>query len=289
MHIAFEYPAAFFLAALLFCFFRCKRENLKIYFAKTSLLPRSWRKKEFLPIIISLLFISALASPFSYSAFAQNDKRGRDLVIAIDASGSMSGEFGERSKFEVVKSLVKKFLQNRFDDNVGVVVFGSFAYPASPITYDIKALFFILDFLEVSIAGNNTAIGEAIDEAVKLLKKGDAKEKVIVLFTDGYHNSGKISPRKAVEEAKKIGAKIFTVGIGQEYDKKLLERITKETGGKSFGAKNPKALQEVLSQIDALQKSPLRSGVYLDKKPLFVLVLLVLVVLLAWQIRGMLR
>ena len=289
MHIAFEYPAAFFLVVVLICFFRCKRENLKIYFAKLSLLSTSWKKKELLPLFTASLFILALASPFSYSSFAQNDKRGRDLVIAIDASGSMSGEFGDKSKFEVVKELVKQFLQKRFDDNVGVVVFGSFAYPASPITYDIKALFFILDYLEVSIAGNNTAIGEAIDEAVKLLKKGDAKKKAIVLFTDGYHNSGKISPKEAVARAKKIGAVIYTVGIGEEYDKKLLERIAKDTGGKSFGAKDPKALQEVLNQIDSLQASPLRSGVYLDKKPLFVFVLLLLVGLLGWQIRGAMR
>ncbi|BCD63108.1 hypothetical protein NitYY0826_C1998 [Nitratiruptor sp. YY08-26] len=285
MHFSFEYPFTFFLLFILFCFFRCKREYCKIYFAKTNFLPRTLLSKDYLPLIIAALFITALASPFTYLAFAKSGKKGRDLVLAIDASGSMGGDFGQRSKFDTLIDLARTFIQHRYDDNIGVVVFGTFAYPASPITYDTKALQFLLNYLELSIAGNNTAIGDAIMEAVKMLKKSDAKEKVIVLFTDGYHNSGSISPKQAVEEAKKIKAKIYTVGIGDEFDKKLLERIAKETEGESFSAKDEKALAAVMERIDELEKSPLRSGVYIDKHTLFPWMGTLLVGLLLLDIR----
>ncbi len=269
MHLRFEYPIAFLLLAALFCFVRCKREHYKIYFAKSSFLPRTFLARDYLPLLIAATFVLAIASPFSYASFVQSAKKGRDLVIAIDASGSMGGEFGERSKFATLIDLARSFIKRRYDDNIGVVVFGTFAYTAAPITYDTKALDFLFDYLEVSIAGNNTAIGDAIMQAVRMLKKSGAKEKVIVLFTDGYHNSGNVSPKDAVAAAKRIGAKIYTVGIGEEFDAKLLRRIAKETGGESFSAKDAKALTEVMERIDALEKSPLRSGVYLDKKLLF--------------------
>ncbi len=285
MHFAFAYSVAFLLLALLVCFVRCKREPLKIYFAKTSFLPSSLLQKEYLPLLISALFVFFLAGPFTYSSFAESAKKGRDLVVAIDASGSMEGEFGKESKFATLMKLLRHFLHKRFDDNVGIVVFGSFAYPASGITYDIRALDFILDYLEVGLAGNNTAIGDALMQAVQLLKKNNAKEKVILLFSDGHHNSGTYSPKEGVEAAKKIGARIYTVGIGNEYDKKLLETIAKSSGGKSFAAKSPEDLAAVFKEIDALESSPLRSGIYVNQRYLFFSFGVMLVALLLWQIK----
>ena len=285
MHFAFAYPIAFLLLALLLCFVRCKREPLTIYFAKSAFLPSSLLQREYLPLVIGALFILFLAGPFSYSSFSQSAKKGRDLVVAIDASGSMEGEFGKESKFATLIKLLRHFLHKRYDDNVGVVVFGSFAYPASGITYDIKALDFILNYLEVGLAGNNTAIGDALMQAVTLLKKSNAKEKVIILFSDGHHNSGSFSPKEGVEAAKKIGARIYTVGIGNEYDKKLLTMIAKSSGAKSFGAKSPEDLAAVFKEIDTLESSPLRSGIYIDQNYLFFSFGVVLVALLLWQIK----
>ncbi|WP_281951686.1 vWA domain-containing protein [Nitrosophilus kaiyonis] len=286
MNISFDYPIFFIFLIFLICFYRCKREKLKIYFSKTSLLPKKIiGRKNFLPILIFLSSVLALGSPFSYDSILQNPKKGRDLVIALDASGSMGSEMDGKSKFELVLELVKKFLQTRYDDNVGFVVFGSFAYPASPITYDIKALQFILNYLDISIAGNNTAIGEAIKVSVDLLKKSSAKEKVIILFTDGYHNSGYISPKDALKEAKKINAKIYTIGIGEEFDKNLLKKIAQESGGKSFSAKNQEDLKEIINEIQKLEKSPIRAGVYLNKKALFEYALIFLALLLLIDIK----
>ena len=286
MNFDFEYPIFFTLLFLIICFYRCKKEGLKIYFSKTLLLPkRLIGAKDFLPKIIFITFIISLASPFSYKALLENPKKGRDLVIALDASGSMSSEIDGKSKFETVLELTKEFLKKRYDDNVGFVVFGSFAYPASPITYDLKALEFILDYLEVSIAGNNTAIGEAIKVSVDMLKKSEAKNKVIILFTDGHHNSGSMSPKDAVKEAKKIGAKIYSVGIGKDFDKNLLKKISDESGGKSFAAKNADDLKKIFKEIDKLEKSPIRAGIYLDKRPIFMIFLIILSALIILEIK----
>lgn len=285
MHLTFLHPLFFLLAPLALCFIWCAKEQFALYFAKSHLLPRSIVPKHLLPLFTALLFVIALAGPIAYEHLAQNAKKGRDLVVALDASGSMSGEFGKSTKFATLIELVRAFLHKRHDDNVGVVVFGSFAYAASPITYDIDALDFILRYLDVSIAGNNTAIGDAVATGVAMLQKAQANEKVLVLFSDGHHNSGSVSPKEAVERAKRAGVRIYTVGIGEDFDAKLMRRIAAETGGKSFQARNPEDLQEVLSAIDRLEPSPLRSGTYLGTRPLFVLLLVLLAVLLAWQIK----
>jgi len=205
--------------------------------------------------------------------------------LALDASGSMEFELGDKSKFDTLIEVAKNFLQKRFDDNVGIVVFGSFAYTAAPITYDLKALEFILRYLQPSIAGNATAIGDALWEAIKDLAKSRSKEKVILLVTDGHHNAGSHSPKEAVELAKKSHIKIYTIGIGKEYDKNLLLRIAKETGAKSFAASSKEDLQKIFDELDSLEPSPIRSGIYLDKHPLFWIPLLVALVMILWRLR----
>ena len=285
MHLAFLYPAAFVLLGLLLCFVRCKKEQLEIYFARSDLLPAGWLRTDLVPLLVGALFVLALAGPIGYKALDTSHRKGRDLVIAMDASGSMGGDFGEASKFETLKEMVQRFISHRYDDNIGIVAFGTFAYPAAPITYDLQALRFVLRYVDLSLAGNNTAIGDALMEAVRMLQKSEGKSKVIVLFTDGMQNSGSVSIKRAVAAAKKLGVRIYTVGIGDTYDKKLLERIARESGGRSFGAKDSASLQEILAAIDRLEASPLRSGRYLDKWPLFEAVLVLLALGLGVQMK----
>jgi len=285
MNIGFDYPIFFLLLLLIPCFFRCKRENLKIYFSKTDLLPKFWLpKKDFLIVSIFILLVISLTSPFLYSSIQTNQKKGRDLILAIDASGSMGFDMDGKSKFQRVLELSKDFLKKRFDDNIGIVVFGSFAYIASPVTYDLKALNFILDYLDTSVAGNSTAIGEAIYQSIKALEKSNAKNKVIVLLTDGYHNSGQISPKEAIKLAKKKNIKIYTIGIGDEFDKKLLQKIASNTKGKTFAAKNSEDLKNIFDELNRLEKSPIRSGNYINKQQLFIITLSIALILIFFYI-----
>ncbi len=233
----------------------------------------------------------SLAYPYLYKQRAAHERSGRDLVLVLDASGSMAesgfdkNEPGKR-KFDVVESIVSDFIKRRFDDNIGLVVFGTYAFTASPVTYDLSALKQILDMVDVGIAGQNTAIGEGIAQAVRSLGFGHAKEKVIVLLTDGRHNSGSVSIAEAVKEAKKSGIRIYTVGIGRngEFDEELLKRIAKESGAKMFAAADADELRSVYKKIEALEPSPLRSEEKIDRKPLYPYSLLLAMVLLGIKI-----
>jgi Ca-activated chloride channel homolog len=289
MQFTFAYPFAFTLLLILPCFWRCRR-RLQFYFPHTRYFkhPASLLSLRALAATaVFTLLVAALAFPQTYEARAAHERSGRDLVLVLDTSGSMAesrfdGKQSGRSKYETVIAIVRHFLQHRYDDNVGLVVFGSFAYAASPVTYDLPALESILEMTNVGIAGESTAIGAGIAQAVRSLSFGHAKEKVIVLMTDGKHNAGSISPREAVASAVQDGIKIYTIGIGKpsDYDAPLLERIAQESGGKAFGASDAEALSAVYDEIDSLEPSPLRSNERINVRPLYALPLLAAMVLM---------
>jgi len=166
-----------------------------------------------------------------------------------------------------------------------VVVFGTFAYTASPLTYDLETLSYLLQMTTVGLAGESTAIGDAILQSIRTLSYGEAKSKVIILLTDGYHNAGKSSPKEAVAKAKALGIKIYTIGIGKQsdYDVALLVTIAKESGGKSYNASSAEALTKAYEAIESLEPSPIRSENYLNQKLLIFLPLsFVFLLLLLW-------
>jgi Ca-activated chloride channel family protein len=236
------------------------------------------------------LMVFAFAKPFVYDASSVQHKKGRDLILAIDASGSMaqSGFHAKdrmKTKYEITTELSKDFIAKRFDDNMGVVVFGTFAYTASPLTYDLEALAYLLDMTNVGLAGESTALGDAIMQSIRTLSYGEAKNKGIILITDGYHNAGETSPKDAVMKAKELGIKIYTIGIGKrsDYDASMLETIAKQSGAKSYAASSAEALSKVYDEINALEPSAIRSENYLNQRLLILYPLaLVLLLLLLW-------
>ncbi len=275
----FQYPAAFILLALIICIYKCPLSIQKITFPHTALFSQhnGWINKEkLLYSLILALLVSALASPIYYDSKSAQQRKGRDLVFTIDTSGSMaesgySQENKNDKKIDIVKKLITAFISKRYDDNIGVSVFGSYAFSAVPLTYDMQAVAFLLDFLEVAIAGENTAIGDGINNAIDLLSKGQAKSKVIILLTDGYQNSGSVKIGDAVNRAKKLKIKIYTIGLGDKsaYDLKLLQRIAHDTEAKMFAAEDESALKEIYSELNRLEPSKIRSQHYLNKQMLF--------------------
>ncbi len=290
MHFTFEYPWVLLLLLLLPCFYLCKRKVSTQFLPKLEWIPkqkRLFQKQTLLRALIFALSVFALASPIRYSSIAPSDRKGINIVLALDTSGSMresgfSNQDQEMTKFDLLKILADNFIQKRSGDNIGIVAFGTFAFSASPISYDLEGVRALLDMLEVEIAGKNTAIGEAIAQSVHTLRYGNAKEKVIILVTDGKNNSGSISVKDAVLMAKKAKIKIFTIGLGtqKEYDKKLLDRIAQDSGAKSFGAQNAKDLQSVYAQINHLLPSAIRSKNYLHKIMLYPWVLFIALTIL---------
>ena len=279
MEFEFQYPLFFILLIPILCIYLCPISAPKRYFVHLNFFTNFSRfinKQKLIYSLIASMIVIALASPITYEQKSPNNKKGRDLVIAIDSSGSM-GESGfnnekkEIRKFDTVLNILNNFIDKRYDDNIGVVVFGTFAFASAPLTYDTNALKYVLRFLDVGIAGNNTAIGEGINQSLRVLKNGNASKKVIILLTDGFTNSGFISAKNAVSKAKQKKIKIYTIGLGDDgsFDEGLLKTIAKDSNGKFFKAKNASDLQKIYSKLNSLEPSPIRSEHYLHKRVLF--------------------
>lgn len=295
----FSFGLPFFLIFLLLipCFIWCKAHTKRYYFPKLAWIGKQlpffsmilWMK-----ILIFSLMVLALAEPYLYDPGSNNSKRGRDLALVLDASGSMAQSgFHTTDRFKTryasTIELAKDFVKKRIDDNIAVVVFGTFAYTASPLTYDLEGVSFLLDITSVGVAGESTAIGDALMQAQHTLFFGEAENKVIILLTDGHHNAGASSPQQAVARAKKAGIKIYTIGIGKksEYDATLLQTIARETGAESYSATTVDELQKVYAEIEKLEPSAIRSENYLNRNSLalypMLLALLLLTGWILWQ------
>ena len=297
MHFTFGAPWFLFLLTFIPCFKLCKPPSETYWLSTVAWIERgllTWDRDFWLKSTIFALLIIALADPFVYrDVDTHNPRKGRDLVVALDASGSMAQSGFDkahpfRSKYDTALALTDRFLQARYNDNIGIVLFGTFAYTASPLTYDLAALRKMLATTDVGLAGENTAIGDAIVQSLRTLRYGKAKRKAIVLLTDGRHNAGAHSPKEAVAAAKKEHVVVYTIGIGKkgDYDAALLRKIAEETGGKSFDAADAEALQKIYDTIDELEPSPIRSERYLGKHSLGALpILFALLLLIGWTLR----
>jgi Ca-activated chloride channel family protein len=292
MHYTLQYPYFLLLLPFALCFIYCKKTVIKEYLPKLEWIPKKNRLtnlQTLLKVAIFTLIVIALASPIGYDAITPSKKYGRDIVLALDSSGSMresgfSHTDEDKSKFELSQEIMSAFIDERVSDNIGVVVFGTFAFSASPVTYDHESLKELLEMLEVEIAGKNTAIGEAIAQSIITLNFAEAENRIIILITDGINNSGEISVKEAVERAVKEGIKIYTIGLGSEkdFDALLLQKIASQTHGKSFSVTNAQELREVYEEINRLHPSSIRSEQYLNKKALFIYPLAIAVLLLLW-------
>lgn len=297
-YFSFEYPwFILLLIPIIYCLYRCKEYSKSIFFvhlhlmsAKKSLKNIEWIIK----ILIFIFLVVALASPILIDKTNPLNRHGKDIVLAIDASGSMnSSGFAEdeeelkgKSRFEITKHIAKSFINTRQSDNIGVVLFGDFAFIASPITYEKNIIVDMLDLLTQGMAGQNTAIGEAIAIGVRAFKHSRAKSKIIILLSDGEHNSGTISPKEAVKIAKDKDVKIYTIAIGKkgEADESLLMKIALDSDAHFYYASNAKELKAVYENIDKLESSKIKSREYLLKDYLYEIFLLLATALLIYLI-----
>ena len=286
-YYSFEYPyLIFILIPILLCLYKCKEYLKQRYFVHLQFLPvkKSFMKLEWIiKIIIFILLAVALASPIIVDKSNPLNRYGKDIVLAIDASGSMNASGfdkedelsdGERlSRFALSKKIAKEFILKRQSDNVGVVLYGDFAFIASPITYEKEIVASMLEYLSQGMAGQNTAIGEALAMSVRAFEFSHAKSRVLVLLSDGEHNSGSISPKDALQLIKSKNIRVYTIGIG-EADSALMQKIAQESGGVYYSASNAKELQSVYSSIDVLESSKISSKEYKLKDYYFQAILL---------------
>jgi Ca-activated chloride channel family protein len=238
-----------------------------------------------LECLAALMMVVALARPQRVVRLASNDRFGIDIVIALDASGSMAAEdFRPRNRFTVAKELIGDFISRRQDDRIGIVTFGVRAATRVPITYDRDIAQAILDKAQVGENGDGTAIGHAIATAVNRLRTSKTRSRIIILVTDGVNNAGSIEPMTAANIAAKYGIKIYTIGVGSrgavpipikredpltgevitsyqliraDLDEETLSAIARTTGGEYFRATDARAMSSILNRIDSLEKTRL--------------------------------
>ena len=241
-----------------------------------------------LPLVLRMIAISllvlALARPQEGHKSTEILSVGVDIMLALDTSGSMQAldfikDEKRDTRLAMVKDVVSQFIENRPNDRMGMVVFGSEAYTQCPLTLDQGILQSFLSKLDIGMAGDSTAIGSAIGIAVKRLKDLESKSKVIILLTDGRNNAGNLPPLQAAQTAKAFGIKIHTIAVGthgkapflvnsifgQRYvyqqvdiDEDTLKKISDLTGGQYFRATNLESLKAIYKQIDEMEKSEVK-------------------------------
>ncbi|MDA7817997.1 VWA domain-containing protein [Sulfurimonas sp.] len=269
----FEFPY-FGLILILFivCSLVCKMRLPSIYFPHTgSFIQNTVSASKFLFLlkwIGIVMLIVALMSPVKDETYELEPKDGYEIALILDTSESMKAQGFDANnpslnRFDVVKRIVGDFIQQRKNDNIGLVVFGQYSFIASPLTYDENILKKIVSQFYIGMAGKYTALNTSLAQGVNLLKMSQSGSKVAILLTDGYSTPAidKIPLDIAIEMAKKEGIKVYPIGIGSanEYNKNTLLKIADGTGGMAFGASSSAELKEVYKKIDELEKSEIKT------------------------------
>lgn len=284
-----------------------------ILFAPTHRLPErtaGWRVllarvAPLLFLVGTLLLIVAAARPQTYLSRAQRSIHAIAIETVVDVSGSMQAlDLSERtatginykSRLDVVKEAFAAFITQRPDDLIGLISFGGFASTRCPLTADHEALLHVLSGVEIpsvsaSAQGRSvdaeedmTAIGDALATAVARLANAEPKTRIIVLLTDGDSNAGIITPEQALDAAKKLGVKIYTIGVGSNgkapfrvrdafgrdviaygdvtFNEAFLQHAAEATGGKYFNVRDHDGMQQSLENINTLVTTPIARNIY---------------------------
>lgn len=222
------------------------------------------------PAAIWLLLVIALAGPRAPAPVAALPMSGRDLILALDLSGSMiRDDFhldGETiTRLDAVKSVGASFARGRAGDRIGLVVFGSEAYFAAAPTFDAAAVAEAIEGMTIGISGRATNIGDGLGVALKRLEQSDAAAKVVILLSDGANNAGAATPRDAARLAQEMGVRVHTIALGPKsvaeaapgergvVDAATLSAMAEIGGGRMFRVRTTEDLAEVIREIDALE------------------------------------
>lgn len=234
------------------------------------------RPQQWLLWLIWCFLVTAAAQPKWLGEPVSMPQQGRDMMLAVDLSGSMNisdmvidGQAFNR--LDAVKYVLNQFIEKRQGDRLGLVLFADAAYQQTPLTFDRKTVQQMLDEAVLGLVGQRTAIGEAIGLSVKRFNTYQSSNKVLILLSDGANTAGNIQPREALKLAKAAGVKIYTVGVGAEQmvqqgifgpqlinpsddlDEKLLTELAEETGGRYFRARDLKELAQIYQLLDQLE------------------------------------
>lgn len=230
------------------------------------------------------LIIVALARPQSSSSWSEDRVEGIDIMLTMDISTSMLAMDFQPNRVEAAKEVAMRFIANRPNDNIGLVVFAGESFTACPLTQDHATLINRLREMTPGMIEDQTAIGSGLATAISRLKDSKTKSKVIILLTDGANNTGNISPKMAADLAKTFGISIYTIGVGSgageapypiqtalgvvvrnmpvDLDEPTMRQIADVSGGAYFRATDNESLSAIYQKIDQLEKTKLSTRNY---------------------------
>jgi Ca-activated chloride channel family protein len=254
--------------------------------------------------LLWLLLLVAAARPQWLGDPVAVPVAGRDLMMAVDLSGSMEAADLElngqpATRLDVVKSVAGDFIDRRVGDRVGLILFGKRAYVQTPLTFDRATVHTMLRDAEIGLAGKETAIGDAIGLAIKRLREQPQEKRILILLTDGANTAGEVDPDQAANLAAKEKVTIYTIGVGadamalrnilgsqgvnplsllgaqlinpsRDLDEKTLKYIAQTTGGKYFRAKDTESLEEIYRILDKLEPTEKDAETYRPVKELYI-------------------
>jgi len=247
-------------------------------------------------LLLTLLWLGlvlAMTRPQWLEPYTENRMEGYDLMLAVDASHSMealdfSVEGKQVSRMQVIKGVMGRFIEGREDDRIGLIIFGSQAFVLSPLTLDRPSVLQLLNNLVPRIAGDGTAMGDALGLGVKKLRQRPSGSRVLLLIADGESTAGTIPPMEAARLAAKEDIRIYAVGVGSTqkevpimeggrlvirkdlgFDEAIMRDIAKTTGGAYFRATDTKALESISQRINELEKSRAESRTLMIPHPLY--------------------
>lgn len=248
----------------------------------TQLKPSWWQR--IILLISWLCIVIALAQPHMLGEPQVRKSMGRDVMVAVDLSGSMSErDFTDTDgktvdRLEAAKSVLRDFVKEREGDRLGLILFGDAAYVQTPFTADHDAWLTLLDQTEVAMAGESTALGNAIGLAIKTFEQsskddpGSKREKVVIVLTDGNDTASFVEPIDAAKVAAAKGVRIHVIAMGdpstvgeQALDMDVINDIAKNTGGEAFQAKDREGLQKAYDDINKLEPKLYESTTYRPK------------------------
>jgi len=304
-------------------FFSEKRGKRFIFFSAKELLADSGqtvkvrlaRSLFYIKIISLILFILALARPQLLNYYHIEKKKGIDILIALDISGSMASiDFTPKNRLEVAKGVISDFIRERSDDRIGLVIFAGTSYTKCPLTIDYELLRTMLNETAIGELEDGTALGMALATSVNRIRHARTKTKIIILLTDGVNNRGEIDPQDAAKIARDFNIKVYAIGVGKrgeapfpvtdqfgrkqhimvnvEIDEALLQQIANDTGGLYFRATDKDSLRQIFTEINRWEKSEVSTKKYSRARELyhwFVILALILLLFAEVSKRSFLR
>jgi len=230
-----------------------------------SIVRRRRRLEILIALVVWLALVVALARPERVGDPIEVTKAARDVILAIDISGSMDeNDFVARDgaslqRLEGVKRVVGRFIEEREGDRVALIVFGEKAFIQSPFTEDLRTVRDLLESTEVGMAGPHTVIGDAIGLAIRTFESSEIEERILIVLSDGADTGSRMSPVNAAEIAADNGVTIFTIGVGdpkgqgdRRVDVAALEDIAARAGGRFFFAGDEAGLESIYARIDEM-------------------------------------